>query len=79
MAYGQGAEMALPIYGLYMKSVYDDPSLPYSQSTKFEFPADFNACGGHGGYGYGSGGGGGHSSEEAAEPQESDVMEGVFD
>lgn len=79
MAYGQGAEMALPIYGLYMKSIYDDPSLPYSQSTKFDFPADFNPCGGLGGYGYGSGGGGGHSSEEAAEPQESDVMEGVFD
>ena len=44
MAYGQGARAALPIYGLYMKKVYDDPKLPYSQSTRFDFPADFNPC-----------------------------------
>lgn len=77
MAYGQGAEMALPIYGLYMKSVYDDPSLPYSQNTKFEFPADFNACGGHGGYGGSRISG--ESTETKETTQESDVMEGVFD
>ncbi len=29
MAQGQGAAMALPIYGLYMKKVYADKSLPY--------------------------------------------------
>ena len=44
MAMGQGASMALPIYGLYMKQVYADPSLPYSQDTKFEFPADIDLC-----------------------------------
>ncbi|MCM1336291.1 MAG: penicillin-binding protein [Candidatus Amulumruptor caecigallinarius] len=44
MAYGQGASMALPIYGLFMKKVYADKSLPYSQSTKFNFPADVNLC-----------------------------------
>lgn len=44
MAYGQGASMALPIYGLYMKHVYGDSSLPYSQDVKFEFPKDFNPC-----------------------------------
>lgn len=44
MAYGQGARAALPIYGLYMKKVYDDPKLPYSQSAKFKFPEDFNPC-----------------------------------
>ena len=44
MAYGQGAAMALPIYGLFMKKVYGDKSLPYSQSTKFEFPADIDLC-----------------------------------
>lgn len=44
MAYGQGAAMALPIYGLFMKKVYGDKSLPYSQATKFEFPADVNLC-----------------------------------
>ena len=31
MADGQGASMALPIYGLYMQKVYGDQSLGYSQ------------------------------------------------
>lgn len=38
MANGQGASMALPIYGLYMKKVYADPTLPYSQSVRFPAP-----------------------------------------
>lgn len=44
MALGQGAAMALPIYGLYMRDVYRDSALPYSESVKFKFPDDFNAC-----------------------------------
>lgn len=44
MAFGQGAKAALPIYGLYMKKVYSDPKLPYSQDTKFDFPEDLNLC-----------------------------------
>lgn len=44
MAYGQGAKAALPIFGLYMKKLYDDPNLPYSQDEKFSFPADFRPC-----------------------------------
>lgn len=44
MALGQGARAALPIYGYYMQSVYGDSKLPYSQDTRFEFPADFNPC-----------------------------------
>lgn len=44
MAYGQGAAMALPIYGLYMKKVYSDPQLNYSQGAKFTYPTDFNPC-----------------------------------
>lgn len=44
MGYGQGAAMALPIYGLFMKKVFADPSLPYSQSAKFEFPVDVDLC-----------------------------------
>ncbi len=44
MAYGQGASMALPIYGRFMKKVYADPTLNYSQSTRFDFPADVNLC-----------------------------------
>ena len=45
MAFGQGARAALPIYGLYMKKVYGDRRLPYSQDTKFEFPDAFSPCG----------------------------------
>lgn len=44
MAYGQGASMALPVYGRFMRKVYDDSSLPYSESTRFEFPANINLC-----------------------------------
>ena len=46
MALGQGARAALPIYGLYMQKVYADKTLPYTQDAKFEFPADFDVCGG---------------------------------
>ncbi len=44
MADGQGASMALPIYGLYMSKVYADKSLPYSQEITFEFPKHINLC-----------------------------------
>ena len=38
MAQGQGAAMALPIWGLYMKKIYADKSLHISQGD-FEKPA----------------------------------------
>lgn len=44
MAYGQGAAMALPIYGRFISKVYADPSLHYSQNTRFEFPAGIDLC-----------------------------------
>ncbi len=44
MAEGQGASMALPIWGLYMKKVYADKSLPYSQDEVFDIPEDFDPC-----------------------------------
>ena len=44
MAQGQGASMALPVYGKYISKVYADPSLPYSQSSVFEFPQGLNLC-----------------------------------
>jgi penicillin-binding protein 1A len=34
---GQGAATGLPIWSYYMKSVYDDPKLNYSQSDKFVY------------------------------------------
>ena len=44
MAQGQGASMALPVYGKYISKVYADPALPYSQSAVFEFPQGLNLC-----------------------------------
>lgn len=44
MADGQGASMALPIYGKYMSKVYADESLPYSQDVTFNFPEDISLC-----------------------------------
>ena len=43
IAEGQGASMALPIWALYMKKVYNDGSLGYSQSENFDVPDTFNA------------------------------------
>lgn len=44
MAEGQGASMALPIYGKYMTKVYSDPTLPYNQESRFIFPANVDLC-----------------------------------
>lgn len=46
MAQGQGASMALPIYGKYITKVYADPELHYSQEARFDFPPDLDLCGG---------------------------------
>ena len=43
MAYGQGASMALPIYGRYMQKVYADKTLPYRQDVSFP-SAPFDLC-----------------------------------
>jgi len=42
IAEGQGASMALPIWALYMKKVFNDSSLGYSQNDEFEIPDTFN-------------------------------------
>ncbi|MEI7829605.1 MAG: transglycosylase domain-containing protein [Prolixibacteraceae bacterium] len=39
---GQGASMALPIYGYFMNSLYRDSKLGYTQSTLFDVPPGFN-------------------------------------
>ena len=44
MSIGQGASAALPIWAKYMKMVYADQSLGYSQTETFDIPADFNSC-----------------------------------
>jgi penicillin-binding protein 1A len=42
MADGQGASMALPIWGNYMKAVYDDTEIGYSKTKGFDIPDEFN-------------------------------------
>ncbi|MBN2743175.1 MAG: transglycosylase domain-containing protein [Marinilabiliaceae bacterium] len=39
---GQGANMALPIWGLYMKGVYGNKAIKITEDDTFERPADFN-------------------------------------
>ena len=46
MTYGQGAAAALPIWATYMKKVYGDPSLGYSQTETFKLPEGFDPCAG---------------------------------
>ncbi len=42
MAEGQGASMALPVCALYLKKVYADPELGYSQEEQFDIPVWFD-------------------------------------
>ncbi|MDR0830470.1 MAG: transglycosylase domain-containing protein [Prevotellaceae bacterium] len=44
MAEGQGANMALPVWALYMKKVFENSELPYSPTASFNLPAGFNPC-----------------------------------
>ncbi|HEX2921130.1 MAG TPA: transglycosylase domain-containing protein [Bacteroidales bacterium] len=39
---GQGAEMALPIFGLFLKKVYSDPELGIMEADEFEKPEGFS-------------------------------------
>ena len=68
MAFGQGAKAALPIYGLYMKKVYADKSLPYSQDARFTFPANFTPCDGNR-----------WSNAPVAEETTTEATEGIFE
>ena len=45
MAYGQGAAASLPICAGFLKKVYADTSLGYSQDEQFDMPAGFDPCG----------------------------------
>ena len=50
---GQGANMALPVFGLYMKKVFANPALGYSQNDKFDIPSSFDPTEGCKGSPYG--------------------------
>jgi len=48
---GQGASMALPIWALYMKKVFADPTLGYSENDSFHVPSSYDpnaGCNGSG-------------------------------
>lgn len=45
MFYGQGAAMALPIWGIYMKKIYADKSLRYSESEAFRIEREYSSTG----------------------------------
>lgn len=45
MNMGQGATMALPIWAIYMKKIYADPTLGISPEVKFDLPENYNPCG----------------------------------
>ena len=45
---GQGASTALPIWAYFMRKVYRDSSLGYSQNEQFKLPPGFDPCGGAG-------------------------------
>ncbi len=42
MSEGQGASMALPIWALYMKKVYADKTLGYSEDASFNIPSEIS-------------------------------------
>lgn len=62
---GQGANMALPIWGLFMQKVYKDKRLGYSESDSFGVPPGFeyNCTGG----------------EPSSEEEDTESSNGVFD
>ena len=45
MAYGQGANSALPIAAYFLQKVFADNRLGYSQSEDFDIPPGFDPCG----------------------------------
>lgn len=44
MNMGQGATMALPIWAIFMKKVYADPTLGISPTVTFDIPEGYNPC-----------------------------------
>jgi len=44
MRMGQGATVSLPVFAYYMKKVYADKRLPYSDEATFDLPDGWNPC-----------------------------------
>ena len=51
MAYAQGASAALPVFGLYMKKIYADPTIDITQNDQFDITPGFDPCQGEIGLG----------------------------
>ena len=45
MSMGQGATMALPVWAIFMKKLYADPTLGISPDVKFDLPDGYDPCG----------------------------------
>ena len=44
MNMGQGATMAMPIWAYYMRKVFNDKRLGYSEDAIFDLPENYNPC-----------------------------------
>jgi penicillin-binding protein 1A len=44
MAFAQGAAAALPIFALYMKKIYADPTIPITENDQFDLTPGFDPC-----------------------------------
>lgn len=44
MAMGQGATVSLPIWAIYMKSLYANPDLGYDPKAEFDLPEGYDPC-----------------------------------
>jgi penicillin-binding protein 1A len=42
LSLGQGANMALPVFGIFLQKLFDDPEFAPLSTSKFEAPANFN-------------------------------------
>ena len=51
MAFAQGAAAALPIFALYMKKIYADPTIPITENDQFDLTPGFDPCSGELGIG----------------------------
>lgn len=72
MAEGQGASMALPVFGLFMQKVYADRTLGYSPTEAFDVPAEYaDPCAGFSGQGQGL--------PLPANDVPTEAIEGIFD
>jgi len=83
LSLGQGAHMAAPIWGLFMKKVQADKTLPYKKDATFERPKDNNVlndncAGGHisnNPYQGGASDGKGFDEFSGEEPESTEVVE----